>query len=75
MAHRITIPQPDNNYIIGSSFNDLFKVIAEMESTEDDEITWDFSNVRLLNPFFYCHFGYINSHVVNLLNIVICQVL
>ena len=52
MAHRITIPQPDNNYIIGSSFNDLFKVIAEMESTEDDEIIWDFSNVRLLNPFF-----------------------
>jgi len=52
MAHRITIPQPDNNYIIGSSFNDLFKVIAEMEGAEDEEIIWDFSNVRLLNPFF-----------------------
>lgn len=52
MAHRITIPQPNNNYIIGSSFNDLFKVIADMESAEDDDIIWDFSNVRLLNPFF-----------------------
>lgn len=52
MAHRITIPQPNNNYIIGSSFNDLFQVIAEMEGVEDDEIIWDFSNVRLLNPFF-----------------------
>jgi len=36
---------------IGSSFNHLFTIMQQVNSSDED-IEWDFSNTELLNPFF-----------------------
>lgn len=37
---------------IGSSFNHLFSIMHQMDSTEVEDVEWDFSETESLNPFF-----------------------
>jgi anti-sigma regulatory factor (Ser/Thr protein kinase) len=48
----ISMPKRINDDRIGDAFNNLFRVILEMEKSEDEDARWDFGNTMFLTPFF-----------------------
>lgn len=49
---QILMPSQIDDNRIGSSFNHLFRIINETEKSDDNDIVFDFSNTKILNPFF-----------------------
>lgn len=49
---QILMPSHIDDNRIGSSFNHLFSIINEIEKNEDNDIEFDFSSTKILNPFF-----------------------
>ncbi len=52
MSLIIKMPNKIDDNRIGSSFNHLFNIMSIMDSSEEEDVEWDFSETELLNPFF-----------------------
>lgn len=48
----ILMPQSVNATQIGEAFNHLFRIILEMEKSEDEDCIWNFKNTTFITPFF-----------------------
>ena len=52
MNNVINIPSVCRDERIGSTFNHLFRLIHQVESIDDNDIVWDFSECSFFHPFF-----------------------
>lgn len=48
----ILMPKSINDAHIGEAFNYLFRIILQMEKSDDEDFVWNFKNTSFVTPFF-----------------------